>query len=90
MAVDVDAHIVERRWCVGDHPFTTGSVRDQLTGGIVDVDHRQRRKRRIEQPRLRPAVVLLGAMEVEVVAAEVGEDDGVERSAVDPVQRECV
>ena len=43
-----------------------------------------------EQRRLRPEVLLGRAVEIEVVVAEVGEDDGVERRPVDAMQGQRV
>ena len=58
--------------------------------GVVDVDHSDDGATRLEQQRLGPEVLLDRAVEVEVVASEVGEHGGVEPGAVDAVQGEGV
>ena len=57
---------------------------------VVDVDDADDRATGLEQQRLGPEVLLDGAVQVEVVTAEVGEDCGVEPGSVDPVQGEGV
>ncbi len=61
-------------------PGTGGERRAE---GVIEVDHPQREVRPGEQARLGRAVVLHGAVVVEVITGEVGEHRGVEAHAVD-------
>ena len=77
--VDAERHHLDRRG-VDEPP----SVR------IVDVDDSDHGATGLEQQRLGPEVLLDRAVQVEVVAPEVGEHGGVEPGAVDAVQGEGV
>jgi hypothetical protein len=65
-----------------------GIVVEAPAGLVVDVDESEARHRGRQQLALRGAVVLLRAVEVEVVVAEVEEDGDVEDHSVDPSHRD--
>ena len=72
------------------HHLDRRGVEEQTTVQIVGVRHSEVGELGREQARLRPEVLLGGAMQVEVVGAEVGEDRGGEPRPVDAVQRQGV
>ena len=53
-------------------------------GGVVEIDHRMRQRRPVEQHRLRRFVALHRAVIVEMVARQVGEQRDVDLHAVQP------
>ena len=70
----------------GDHRAPRGDepARQRQAPGVVDVDHAGRQLRALEQARLGLGVGFHGAVVVEVVAAQVGEDRDVELRTIDP------
>ena len=77
--VDAERHHLDRR-----------GVDQQASVTVVDVHDPDHGATWLEQQRLGPEVLLDGAVQVEVVAAEVGEHGGVEPRPVDAVQGEGV
>src|SRR6185295_13965178 len=61
-------------------------IHQQAAMWIVQVDDGGVRQRRLEQPRLRCEVALLGAVQVQMIATEVGEDGDVEMTSGDALK----
>ena len=76
---------------VGENLDAGRQVSEQLTPEpVVGVDHRMAQPRPLEQPGLGGAVGLQGAVVIEMVAAKIGEDGGIEGQCRDPVLVETV
>ncbi len=72
------------------HHLDRGGVDEQTSMMVVDVDDPDDGATWLEQQRLGPEVLLDGAVQVEMVASEVGEHGGVEPGSVDAMQGEGV
>ena len=89
VAIGPDLDVADHRRRVRHH-LDARRIEEEPAVGVVDVGHADRRQLGCEQAGLGPEVLLDGAVQVEVVRAEVGEHRRGEPRAVHPVHRHGV